>query len=53
MPGGAVVVHNYIYSVSINSFLDSYGDFFDNRTDVAKNFIGRGVNIFIMIFWYN
>ena len=53
LSGGAVVVHYYIYSVSINSFLDSYGDFFDNRTDVAKNFIGRAIDIFIMVFWDN
>ena len=39
LAGGAVVVHNYIHSVGVNSAFYGNGDFFDDRADVADNFI--------------
>ena len=53
LPGGAVVVHMYIYTVGANALFDGDSDFFDNRADVAENFIRYAVNIFIMIFGGN
>src|SRR3989338_8861084 len=53
LSGGAVIVHNYIYPVGVNTLFDSNRYFFDNRANSAKNFIGQIINIFVMFFGNN
>ena len=53
LAGGAVVVHYYIYSVGVDSFFDSIGQFFNKWRHFGQDFVWQFIKIFIMSFGDN